>query len=273
MVLLSQMMSMPTFVASLNRKQENIEKIMGDFSGQIVVVTGATRGIGKAISHAFLEEGAIVLGVYAGNQQAAEEFRQECIQYDNRLELFKCDVSSMDQVEQLYLDIEDRFGAIDVLISNAGIRRDAVVALMKEDDWRRVIDVNLTGSYNMAKNSVLLMMKKKYGRIIFITSPMAHLGFAGQANYAASKAGQIGLMRSLSKETAKKKITVNCVSPGFIDTDLLADLSEEQGALYKKMVPMRRFGKTREVADAVLFLAGAKAAYITGSVLDINGGL
>jgi 3-oxoacyl-[acyl-carrier protein] reductase len=144
---------------------------------------------------------------------------------------------------------------------------------MKEEDWRRVIDVNLTGSYAMAKNAVLLMMKKKYGRILFITSPMAHLGFAGQANYAASKAGQIGLMRSLSKETARKKITVNCVSPGFIDTGLIADLPPELVEQYKKMVPMRRFGKANEVAEAVLFLASSKAAYITGSVLDINGGL
>jgi 3-oxoacyl-[acyl-carrier protein] reductase len=125
----------------------------------------------------------------------------------------------------------------------------------------------------MAKFAVMLMMKKKYGRIIFITSPMAHLGFAGQANYAASKAGQIGMMRSLSKETAKRKITVNCVSPGFIDTELIATLSSEKKAEYQKMVPMARFGTPTEVADAVLFLASQQAAYITGSVLEINGGI
>jgi 3-oxoacyl-[acyl-carrier protein] reductase len=246
---------------------------MNDFTGQIVVVTGATRGIGKAISLAFLEAGATVLGIYGADQEAAEKIQQECRGYAGRFELFQCDVSAMEQVLRLYADIEERFGGIDVLVSNAGIRKDAVLALMKEEDWHRVIDVNLTGSFNMAKNAVLLMMQKKYGRIIFITSPMAHLGFAGQANYSASKAGQIGLMRSLSKETARKKITVNCVSPGFIETELLADLAPEQVAEYKKMVPMRRFGKSREVADAVLFLAGPKAAYITGSVLDINGGL
>jgi 3-oxoacyl-[acyl-carrier protein] reductase len=247
--------------------------MMSDFTGQIVVVTGATKGIGKAISQAFLEAGATVLGVFGGDVKSAEKFQQECHCYDKRLELFQCDVSSMDEVTRLYADIEDRFESIDVLVNNAGIRRDAVVALMKEEDWRRVIDVNLTGSYAMAKNAVLLMMKKKYGRILFITSPMAHLGFAGQANYAASKAGQIGLMRSLSKETARKKITVNCVSPGFIDTGLIADLPPELVEQYKKMVPMRRFGKANEVAEAVLFLASSKAAYITGSVLDINGGL
>ena len=145
--------------------------------------------------------------------------------------------------------------------------------MMPEEDWLRVIDVNLNGSYNMAKFAVMLMLKKKYGRIIFITSPMAYLGFAGQANYAASKAGQIGLMRSLSKETAKRKITVNCVSPGFIDTELISGLSPEKKAMYQKMVPIARFGTPEEVAAAVLFLAGRQAAYITGSVLEINGGI
>ncbi len=145
--------------------------------------------------------------------------------------------------------------------------------MLKSDDWQRVLDVNLTGSYNMAKHAVMLMMKQKYGRIIFITSPMARLGFAGQTNYAASKAGQIGLMHSLAKETAKRKITVNCVSPGFIETELIAGLSPEQRSKYKKMVPMRRFGKPEEVAYAVCFLASAKAAYITDSVLEIGGGI
>ncbi|HDK43393.1 MAG TPA: SDR family oxidoreductase, partial [Desulfobacteraceae bacterium] len=129
------------------------------------------------------------------------------------------------------------------------------------------------GGFNMSKFAVQLMMKRKYGRIIFITSPMAHMGFAGQANYAASKAGQIGMMKSLAKEVAKRKITANCVSPGFIATDLLDGLPAAQVQEYKKMVPVRRFGTPAEVADAVLFLAGPKAAYITGSVLEVTGGL
>jgi len=145
--------------------------------------------------------------------------------------------------------------------------------MMQSEDWHRVIDVNLTGTFNMSKQAVLLMMKQKYGRIIHITSPMAHMGFAGQTNYAASKAGQIGMMRSLSKETAKRKITVNCVSPGFIDTDLLDGLTADQFGQYKKMVPMKRFGKPEEVAAAVLFLAGEQASYISGAVLEVTGGL
>jgi 3-oxoacyl-[acyl-carrier protein] reductase len=246
---------------------------MAEFTGQKVIVTGATRGLGRAISLAFLQAGATVVGVYGGNAKTAEDFRQECMAYGGLLQLYQCDVSDYQAVEQLYGRIEQEFDTIDILVNNAGIRRDSVLAMMKEDDWRRVIDVNLTGSYIMAKFAVQLMMKQKYGRIIFITSPMAHMGFAGQANYAASKAGQIGMMKSLSKETAKRKITVNCVSPGFIATELIDDLSPEQLAEYKNMVPMRRFGTPDEVAEAVLFLAGPKSSYVNGAVLDVNGGL
>lgn len=246
---------------------------MGIFSNQTVVVSGATRGIGKAITLSFLEEGARVIGVYAGNTQAADALMQECGQYPGLLELTKCDVSDEEQVVALFADIEEKYESIDVLINNAGVRRDAVLALMEKSQWQQVIDVNLTGSFLMAKQAVLLMMKNKYGRIIHITSPVSHLGFTGQANYAASKAGQVAMTKSLAKETARKKITVNCVSPGFIDTDFINDLNKDQLSSYKKMVPMRRFGKPSEIADAVLFLAGPKAAYITGTVLEVTGGL
>jgi len=144
---------------------------------------------------------------------------------------------------------------------------------MKTDQWQRVLDTNLTGTFHMSKQAVLLMLKNKYGRIINITSPIARLGFTGQANYAASKAGQIALTKTLAKETARKKITVNAVSPGFISTDFIQDLDKDQLQSYKKSVPMRRFGTPEEVADAVLFLASKKAAYITGTVLEITGGL
>lgn len=245
----------------------------GEFDGQIAVVSGATKGIGKAITLALLDGGADVCGLYSNDTQAAGKLTEDCAANAEKLHLFQCDVSDYKQVEDFYLQVEEKFDSIDVLVSNAGIRRDAVLAMMNSDDWQKVIDVNLTGSYNMAKHAVMLMMKKKYGRIIFLTSPMARLGFAGQSNYSASKAGQIGMMRSLSKETAKRKITVNCVSPGFIETELIENLTLEQKKEYKMMVPMRRFGKPEEVADAVLFLAGEKAAYITGSVLEINGGI
>ncbi len=246
---------------------------MGTFSGQKVIITGATRGIGRAIALAFLEQGAIVIGIYGGNKEAALAFKQENEKFKDRLHIYQCDVSRHGMVEKLFDTIEKEFDFIDILINNAGIRRDKVLAMMPSAQWKEVIDVNLTGSFNMAKFAVRLMMKHKYGRIIFITSPMARLGFAGQTNYSASKAGQIGMMHSLAKETAKRGITVNCVSPGFIATELLADLSADQVNEYKKLVPMRRFGEPEEVADAVLFLAGAKAGYITDTVLEVDGGL
>lgn len=246
---------------------------MEDFSGQTVVVSGATRGIGRAIAVHFLEAGATVIGIYAGNTEAAASFSEEFKRYSARFELLKCNIAKETEVTALFAMVEEKYQSLEILVNNAGIRKDAVLALMQKEQWQQVIDINLTGTYLMAKQAVLLMMQNKYGRIINITSPAAHLGFPGQANYAASKAGQVALTKTLAKEVAKKKITANCVSPGFISTDFINDLSKEQLTAYKKMVPMRRFGTPEEVADAVLFLAGNRAAYITGAVLEINGGL
>ncbi len=246
---------------------------MFDFKEKKALITGATRGIGKAVARAFLDHGATVIGVYASNTLAADSFLAECRDQAANLHLVQCDVADAQQVQALFATIETQFDTIDILVNNAGIRRDGVVAMMPQDDWQRVIDVNLTGTFNMSKQAVLLMVKQKYGRIINITSPMAYLGFAGQANYAASKAGQIGMMRALSKEVAKRKITVNCVSPGFVDTELLGDLTEDQFKNYKKMIPINRFGRPEEIADGVLFLASDRAGYINGAVLEINGGL
>ncbi len=246
---------------------------MEDFSGQTVIVSGATRGIGRAIAGKFLESGARVIGIYAGNSQAAATFAEDFREYSTNLDLLRCNIANETEVTSLFAMVEEKYQTLDILINNAGIRNDAMLALMQIKQWQQVIDVNLTGTYLMAKQAVLLMMQKKYGRIINITSPVAHLGFPGQANYAASKAGQVALTKTLAKEVARKKITVNCVSPGFIATDFISELSKEQLATYKNMVTMRRFGTTYEVADAVLFLAGKMAAYITGTVLEIDGGL
>ncbi len=246
---------------------------MADFSGQKAVITGATKGIGRAIALALLKNGATVIGLYGSDQLGAQQFEDACREDHERLRLYQCDVSDYHAVEGVFDQVEKEFDTIDILVNNAGIRRDGVLALMSEQDWRRVIDVNLTGGYNTSKFGVQLMLKQRYGRIIFITSPMAHMGFAGQTNYSASKAGQVGMMKSLSKETAKRNITVNCVSPGFIDTELLSDLPEEQVKAYRKLVPARRFGTPEEVAAAVLFLAGKGASYVTGSVLEVTGGI
>jgi len=246
---------------------------MTEFLGRTVVISGATRGIGKAIARHFLEAGARIVGVYAGNNDAAQVFADENSQFANRFDLLQCDVSDEQQVASLFAWIDKKFQCLDILVNNAGIRRDAVLAMMSYNQWQDVLNTNLTGTYLMAKQAVLLMMQHKYGRIINITSPVAHLGFSGQANYAASKAGQVALTKTLAKEVARKKITVNCVSPGFISTDFIASLDEGLLAEYKKMVPMRRFGTPDEVANAVLFLASDKATYISGTVLEVSGGL
>ena len=162
---------------------------------------------------------------------------------------------------------------MSVLVANSGIRRDGILATMSPGDWDDVLRANLTGGYVMAKFAVQNMMRQRYGRILFTTSPAGRFGFEGQGNYSASKAGQVGLMRSLCKEVAKRKITVNCVSPGFIATELLDDLPDALRDEYRKSVPAKRFGTPEEVASAVLYLASAEASYITGATLDITGGL
>jgi 3-oxoacyl-[acyl-carrier protein] reductase len=193
--------------------------------------------------------------------------------YSDCLDLRSFDVTKYTQVEDFFSYIEETYGEFQILVHCSGIRIDSIVGMMKESDWRKVIDTNLTGTFNICKLAVQNMMRKRYGRIIIITSPIGKFGFLGQSNYAASKAGQVAFMKSLSKEVASRKITVNCVSPGFIDTDFIGDLSNEQKQAYLDMVPLRRFGSPEEVASAVLFIASAEAAYITGSTVQVTGGL
>ncbi|MBF0169648.1 MAG: SDR family oxidoreductase [Nitrospinae bacterium] len=247
---------------------------MKQFTGRRIIVTGGTRGIGKAVAEAFLAEGAHVTSLYGGNDTAARAMT-EALPDDqrSRFETAKVDVADYAACEAFMGEWEKRHDTLDVLVNNAGIRRDGVVGMMPADDWNAVIDVNLTGTFNMSKLAVRVMMRKRYGRIVNMTSPIGVFAFAGQANYAASKAGQVALTKSLAKEVASRKITVNCVSPGFIDTDFIADLPDEQRTAYQKQVPMRRFGTAAEVADSVLFLSGERAAYISGAVLEITGGL
>ncbi len=242
-----------------------------DFSGKRVIVTGGTKGIGKSLAEAFTSCGARVIAAYSSDDTAAQNFKAS--DSTGLLEVVKCDVSSYTGVEHFFNDLEEKKTAVDVLINNAGVRRDSVLGMMKVDDWNRVIDINLTGTYNMCKFAVLNMMKQRFGRIINITSPGRNYGFEGQANYSASKAGIVGLSRSLSKEVAKRKITVNCVSPGFIETELINTLPDELKKEYVKMIPLRRFGTASDVSPLVLFLASDEASYITGSVFDVDGGL
>lgn len=247
---------------------------MFDFNEQTVVVTGGTRSIGRAVSEAFLNCGAKVIATYAGNDEAAQAFLAGVgTQAAGRLFVEKFDVADFAAVETFFGGFAEKYGTLQILVNNSGIRRDSVLAMMNPADWQRVLDVNLTGVFNMCRFAVREMMTNRYGRIINITSPSGKMGIEGQSNYAASKAGMVALSRSLCKEVAKRKITVNCVSPGFIDTDLIADLPEELAQKYKSDVPLRRFGKPEEVAYAVLALAAKEAAYISGATLEVTGGL
>jgi 3-oxoacyl-[acyl-carrier protein] reductase len=243
-----------------------------DFTGQTVLVTGGTRGIGAAVSQAFYAAGARVLALYGGNHARAEEFAARFAD-PSRL-LVRCvDVADYAAVEAFFRELPSLCGTLEVLVNNAGIRRDGIVGMLAPEDWRAVLDTNLGGTYAMSKFAVQAMMTNRYGRIVNITSPSGRLGFAGQANYAASKAGQVAFAKSLAKEVAKRKITVNCVSPGFVETEFIAELPEEQLKEYRASVPLRRFAQPEEVAQAVLFLCSEEAAYITGTVLEISGGL
>ena len=244
-----------------------------DFKGQTAVVTGGTRGIGRAVSEAFLQAGAKVIATYRSNEEEAKKFTEANVSYAECLDIYKFDVTSYDEVENFYKEVENKHGALQIVVVSSGIRSDSIVGMMKTEDWNNVIDTNLTGTFNISKLAVQYMMRQKYGRIIALTSPIGKLGFAGQANYAASKAGQVALVKSLSKEVASRKITVNCVSPGFIDTDFISDLSDEQRDAYKKQVPLKRLGSPQDVATPVLFLASKESSYITGSVLEVTGGL
>jgi 3-oxoacyl-[acyl-carrier protein] reductase len=242
------------------------------FTGKRVVVTGGTSGIGGAVTRAFLENGAKVTAIYASNSEKADNFVKELGSLGEKLDTLKLDVSDNQAVEAFFSEYVKE-EEIDILVNSAGIRRDSVLAMMSSSDWQKVMDVNLSSVFYMSKQAVLSMMRQKSGRIINITSPSGKFGFKGQANYAASKAGMVAMTRSLSKEVATRKITVNCISPGFIDTGFISDLPDDQKKAYKKDVPMRRFGTPDEVAGTALFLASSQAAYITGATIEVTGGL
>lgn len=245
----------------------------GDFLGQVVIVTGGTRGIGAGISRAFLQQGARVIATYARNDEKALAFKASLAELGESLTLRKFDVSCEEEVLAFYQFFADNFDRLDVLVNNSGIKRDAVCALMESDDWKKVMEVNLDGTFYMCKSAITHFMQNRFGRIINMSSIAGTMGIAGQVNYTASKAAQMGFSKSLAKEVAKKGITVNCICPGFIETELIENLPAEQIKEYKKQVPMRRFGKVEEVAAAVLFLASPLASYITGTEINITGGL
>lgn len=254
------------------------------FSGHKILVSGGTRGIGRAISIAFLHSGATVIATYAQNEKAALQFKDEMEAQINlsctstsatppTIDIQKCDVTKSSEVDRLYSYIEEKYSSLEVLVNNAGIRQDSIVGTMTIEQWNAVIDTNLTGTFLMSKKAILLFLSARYGRIINIGSIGGQLGLPGQANYSATKAALLGFTKSLSKEVARKGITINCVEPGFIETDFVSGLPPEQIDHYQKLIPLKRFGRPEEVAHAVLFLAHKKASYITGTSLAVSGGL
>ena len=246
---------------------------MYDFKEQTTIVTGGTRGIGKAISESFLKAGAKVIVTYLTNEAAAAQFKQDNSQFAENIDIQKLDVAKYEEVEEFFKHIDTNYGSFEVLVNNAGIRKDSILAMMKESDWHAVMNVNLTGTFYMCKFAVMSLMRKRYGRIINVSSVMERYAFEGQANYAASKAGLIALTKSLSKEVATRGITVNCVSPGFIVTELIQDLPDKLRETYLARIPLKRFGDAEEVAACILFLASKEASYVTGSILEVSGGL
>jgi 3-oxoacyl-[acyl-carrier protein] reductase len=229
-------------------------------SGRVVLVTGGNRGIGLSVAQAFAD----------GGDRVAVTYR------DKPVEGFfgvRCDVTSAEQVDSAFSEIENELGPVEVLVSNAGINADQLLLSMKEDAWLSVIDANLNGAYRVARRATSKMIRARKGRIIFISSVVGLLGSPGQTNYAASKAGLVGLARSLAREIGGRGVTVNVVAPGFVTTDMTSALSDERRAEILEQVPLKRMASAEDVASTVAFLASDGAAYITGAVIPVDGGL
>ncbi|MEQ9860395.1 3-oxoacyl-ACP reductase FabG [Pectobacterium cacticida] len=239
------------------------------FEGKVALVTGASRGIGRAIAETLAARGAKVIGT-ATSDKGAEEIGGWLGENGRGYRLNVTDAAS---VEQVLAEVRAEFGDVDILINNAGITRDNLLMRMKDDEWQDILDTNLTSVFRMSKAVMRTMMKKRFGRIITIGSVVGCMGNAGQANYAAAKAGLIGFSKSLAREVASRGITVNVVAPGFIETDMTQALTDEQRAGILTQVPANRLGEAREIASAVAFLASDDAAYITGETLHVNGGM
>ena len=240
-----------------------------DFSGKVVLVTGASRGIGKSIAEAFASLGATVCGT-ATSQKGADAITEYL---NGKGAGFVLNALEAGSIDALFAAVSEKYGAPDILVNNAGITRDGLFMRMKDEDWDAVITCNLSSAARLCRACVSPMMKKRSGRIINISSITGEIGNAGQCNYAAAKAGLIGFSRSLAKEVAPRGITVNCVAPGFIETDMTAVLKEDQLKAWINGIPLKRAGQVADIAGAVVFLASDMASYITGATIDVNGGL
>lgn len=240
---------------------------------KIALVTGGARGIGKKVAEKFAKEGYNLVLNYVSDNTDINSVIDSFKEYKNEVILVKADVSKFNECENLVKEAIEKFGKIDVLVNNAGITKDGLIAMMKEDAFDRVIDVNLKGTFNMTRNVVPYMMKKRCGNIVNISSVVGVAGNAGQSNYAASKAGIIGFTKSLAKELAPRNIRVNAVAPGFIDTDMTSVLTDKVKDNIYSQIPLKRMGEAEEVANVVYFLSDDESSYITGQVINVDGGM
>ena len=240
---------------------------------QVALITGASRGIGKAIAIKYAQNGYNIVLNYVSDNTDVDGIEKELSQYGSQVLCVKADVSKADQVGNLVKQAIDKFERIDVLVNNAGVTKDTLLMRMKEEDFDKVIDINLKGTFLMTKAVIPYMMKKRAGRIINISSVVGVAGNAGQANYAASKAGIIGFTKSVAKEVASRNIRANCVAPGFIETDMTSVLSEEVKQSIYAQIPMKKMGTAQEVANVVYFLGSEESSYITGQTINIDGGM
>ncbi|WP_416387371.1 3-oxoacyl-[acyl-carrier-protein] reductase [Caminicella sporogenes] len=246
---------------------------MMNLSGKTAIVTGGSRGIGKAIALKLAEKGADIVVNYTSNFEKAQEVVEKIKSMGRKAIAIKADVSNPDDVANLVKEVSKNFESIDILVNNAGITRDGLLIRMKDEDWDKVININLKGTYLCTKLVGKKMMKQRSGKIINVASVVGIIGNAGQANYSASKAGVIGFTKSAAKELAARGITVNAVAPGFIETEMTDKLPADVIENYKKNIPIARFGKPEDVANVVAFLASEKANYITGQVINVDGGM
>lgn len=241
--------------------------------GKVAIITGASRGIGRSVAIELAKLGAKVVINYAGNEAAAEEVKNIIVAAGGQGIVVKADVGDVEAVDAMVKETINTFGKIDILVNNAGITRDNLLMRMKEEDWDAVMNINLKGVFVCTKAVSRIMMKQKVGKIINMTSVVGLMGNAGQANYAAAKAGVIGFTKSMAKELASRGITVNAIAPGFISTDMTAVLSDQVKTELTEKIPAGRLGSPEDVAAAVTFLASDSANYITGQTLNVDGGM